>query len=273
MAKNSNKNTWRCTMFCTKNTFKYAPIALVLMAGSLQAETINKEFTVANGGLLKIATDVGAIDIATHANETVLVEVTISGKNEDDMDVSFDNNGDDVSIKGDFDRSGFGFGNNQIRVTYKVTLPMSYNVDLNTSGGSIEIENLKGEVDAYTSGGSISLENMHGDVDIKTSGGSLNLDNIIGKIDAKTSGGSIKLKLPKNPTQDSKVKTSGGSITAYLAKDVAVNLYAKTSGGRASSEFSVNGKTTKRSIEGTINGGGPKLILKTSGGSVRIKEI
>jgi len=260
-------------MYSTKNTFKYAPIALLLMASGLQAETINKEFAVASGGLLKIATDVGAIDIETHAKNTVLVEVTISGKNEDDMEISFKNNSGDVNIKGDFDRSGFGFGSNQIRVTYKVTLPQTYNVDLDTSGGSIEIENLKGEVDANTSGGSISLENVQGNVDIKTSGGSLDLDNIIGKIDAKTSGGSINLKLPKNPTKDSKLKTSGGSITAYLAEGVAVNLSAKTSGGRASSEFSVNGRTTKRSIEGTINGGGPELILKTSGGSVRIKEI
>ena len=200
-----------------------------------------------------------------------MVEVEITGKNEDDMDISFKKSGDDVSIKGDFERSGFG--NNHIRVTYKVTLPQTYNVDLNTSGGSIEVEDLVGEVDAYTSGGSISLEDIQGNVDIKTSGGSLDLDNIIGKIDAHTSGGSIKLKLPTNPTKDSKVKTSGGSITAYLAEDVAVKLSAKTSGGRVSSEFIVDGKTTKRSIEGTINGGGPKLVLKTSGGSVRIKEI
>jgi hypothetical protein len=260
-------------MLNVKNTFKYAPIALLVMASGLQAKTYNEEFTVANGGLLKIATDVGAIDIETHAKQTVLVEVTISGKNEDDMAVHFKKSGDNVSIKGDFDRSGFGFGNSHIRVTYKVTLPENYNVDLDTSGGSIDIENLKGEVDAHTSGGSISLENMQGNVDIKTSGGSLDLDNIIGKINAKTSGGSITLKLPKNPTEDSKIKTSGGSITAYLAKDVAVNLSAKTSGGRVSSEFSVNGTTKKRSIVGTINGGGPELVLKTSGGSVRIKEI
>ncbi len=260
-------------MLKINNTFKYAPIALLLIAGGLQAKTINKEFTVANGGLLKIATDVGAIDIETHAKETVLVEVKITGKNEDDMEVSFKNSGDDVTIKGDFDRSGFSFGNNHIRVTYKITLPQTYNVDLNTSGGSIEIEDLEGEVDAYTSGGSISLEDIQGNVDIKTSGGSLDLDNIIGKIDAHTSGGSIELKLPKKPTKDSKVKTSGGSITAYLVKNVAVNLSAKTSGGRVSSEFTVDGKITKRSIEGTINGGGPELVLKTSGGSVRIKEI
>jgi DUF4097 and DUF4098 domain-containing protein YvlB len=260
-------------MLNAKNTFKYGPIALLLIAGGLQAKTINKEFTVADGGLLKITTDVGAIDINTHTKETVLIEVDISGKNEDDMEVSFKNNAANVTITGDFDRSGFGFGSRQIRVNYKVTLPQNYNVNLDTSAGSIEIENLKGEVDAQTSGGSISLEDMEGDVNIKTSGGSLDLDNIIGKINAHTSGGSIKLKLPTNPTKDSKIKTSGGSITAYLAKDIAVNLSAKTSGGRVSSEFIVNGTTRKHSIVGTINGGGPALVLKSSGGSVRIKEI
>ncbi|KGJ91713.1 DUF4097 family beta strand repeat-containing protein [Colwellia psychrerythraea] len=258
-------------MLNIQKSFKYAPIALLLMAGGLQAKTINKEFTVANGGLLKVTTDVGAIDIETHAKETVLIEVEISGKNEDDMTVTLKKSGDNVSIKGDFDRSGFG--SSKIRVTYKVTLPETYNIDLNTSGGSIEIENLTGKVDAYTSGGSISLEDLQGDVNIKTSGGSLDLDNIIGRINAKTSGGNIELKLSKNPTKDSKLKTSGGSITAYLAKDVAVNLTAKTSGGRVSSEFAVDGEISKRKIEGTINGGGPELVLKTSGGSVRVKEI
>jgi hypothetical protein len=260
-------------MISVKNAFKLAPIALLLMATNVQAKTINKEFSVADGGLLKIATDVGAIDIDTHAKNSVLVEVSISGKDEDDMQVNMKHSGDNVSINGDLDRSVFGFGSTSIRVTYKVTLPQNYNIDLDTSGGAIEIEDLKGKVNAHTAGGSISVEDVEGDINIKTSGGSLALDNIIGEINAKTSGGSIKLKLPTNPTKDSKVKTSGGSITAYLAKDVAVNLTAKTSGGRVSSEFAVNGTTSKRKMEGTINGGGPELVLKTSGGSVHIKEI
>jgi len=260
-------------MLKIKNSFKYAPIALLLIAGGLQAKTYNKELNVAAGGLLKLETDVGAIDIDTHAKDTVLVEVNISGKDEDKMQVNIKKSGDNVSINGDLDRSGFGFGSTSIRVTYKITLPESYNINVDTSGGSIEVEDLKGKVDAHTSGGSISVEDVEGDVNIKTSGGSLELENIIGKINAKTSGGSIKLKLPTNPTKDTKVKTSGGSITAYLAKDVAINLTAKTSGGRVSSEFDVNGSTSKRKIEGTINGGGPELVLKTSGGSVRIKEL
>ena len=211
------------------------------MAGGLQAKTYNKELNVAAGGLLKLETDVGSIDIDTHAKDSVLVEVEISGSDEDKMRVDIKKSGDNVSIHGDLDRSGFGFGSTSIRVTYKITLPENYNLDVDTSGGAIEIEDLKGKVNAHTSGGSISVEDVEGDVNIKTSGGSLDIENVIGEINAKTSGGSIKLKLPNNPIQDTKVKTSGGSITAYLAKDIAVDVSAKTSGGRVSSEFAVNG--------------------------------
>jgi len=260
-------------MFKPLTTFKYAPLALLLITSGVQAKTINKEFPVDQGGLLTIDTDVGAIEIDTHSKNTALIEVTIKGSNEDNMQVDFENSANKISIKGEYERSGFGFSNNHIRVTYKVTLPQDYNIDLNTSGGSIEIEDLTGKVEAYTSGGSISLEDMQGDMDIKTSGGSINLENIIGSIDAKTSGGSIKLKLAKTPTKDSTIKTSGGSISAYLAKDIAVDLFAKTSGGRVRSEFNVEGEIKKQLIDGTINGGGPKLVLKTSGGSVRIKHL
>lgn len=260
-------------MLKIQNSFKYAPIALLLMASCVQAKTITKEFSVTDIGLFKIDTDVGAIEIDTHNKKSVLVEVKITGKNEDKMQVKMNHSGNNISVDGDFKRSGFNFGSNNIRITYKVTLPEKFNVDIETSGGSIEIEDLTGKVDAHTSGGSISVEDVKGKVDIKTSGGSLAVENVVGKVKAHTSGGSIKIKLPEGITQDSKFTTSGGSITAYLPKDVAIDLYAKTSGGRVSSEFNVNGETKKNVIEGSINGGGAKLVLKTSGGSVRIKEI
>jgi len=55
--------------------------------------------------------------------------------------------------------------------------------------------------------------------------------------------------------------------------DIAVDIKARTSGGSVKSELAVNGTSKRNRIEGKINGGGPKLDLKTSGGSVRIKEI
>jgi len=48
------------------SVFKYAPLALVLLVTGVQANTFEKEFKVSDGGLLKIVTDIGAIEIDSH---------------------------------------------------------------------------------------------------------------------------------------------------------------------------------------------------------------
>lgn len=251
-----------------------AAIALSLFTFDVDAKVIEKTFNVGSGGLLKLETNVGSIKVDTHNSDVVEVEVEIRGDDEDNMDVKMSSSGNDVTIVGERDRGNKGFwGRSHTKVAYHITVPVNYNIDVDTAGGSIKISDLNGTVNAHTSGGSISLGRIDGEVDVDTSGGSIRVDEVTGTINAHTSGGSIKATISKQPSGDSKLTTSGGSITAYLASDISVDLTARTSGGRVRSEFAVNGDINKKSIRGTINGGGPKLVLKTSGGSVKVKEL
>ena len=51
-------------------------------------------------------------------------------------------------------------------------MPVYYNVELNTGGGSINVGDINGKVEADTSGGSISAGVVTGgDVNVETSGG------------------------------------------------------------------------------------------------------
>ncbi|HCF78420.1 MAG TPA: hypothetical protein DER52_01875, partial [Glaciecola sp.] len=103
-----------------------------------------------------------------------------------------------------------------------------------------------------------------------TSGGSIEVGEVLGELSARTSGGSIKATFAQQINRNAELKTSGGSIEATLPPQIQVNLKASTSGGRVSSDFLVNGEISKRKVEGEINGGGPKLILHTSGGNIKI---
>lgn len=245
-----------------------------LMATNVEAREVERAFDVGTGGTLKLETSRGSINIGTHSSDQVLVFVEIEGKNEEDMEINFSNSGDDVTITGEQTRESKGFwgGGSNMKVAFNITVPKSYNVDVDTAGGSIKIQDLNGQVDANTSGGSIKLGRIDGLVDVNTSGGSIKVDEVTGTIRAHTSGGSIKANISKQPTGDSKLTTSGGSIKVRLAEDIAVDLSARTSGGRVKSDFDINGEVSKRSIRGEINGGGPKLTLKTSGGSVKIMK-
>jgi DUF4097 and DUF4098 domain-containing protein YvlB len=231
----------------------------------------------------------------------------------EDFILDFEQSGDVVRIIGDYERANrwFGSDNNKLRVEFLARIPDKFDVDLETGGGSIYVDNLegkvrvstsggslrfnriKGPVDASTSGGSITLKscegyadvrtsggsinigNVDGDVLAKTSGGSITVDEVKGSIEATTSGGSVTAQISEQPKSDCRLSTSGGSVTVYLAEDINVDLDARTSAGRVDSDFKVevHGRYTRSSLRGEINGGGPELYLRTSAGNIYINEI
>ena len=154
----------------------------------------------------------------------------------------------------------------------------SVSVDADTSGGSIAIGHVQGAVLARTSGGRIAIEQA-GPVTARTSGGSIAIGQARGAVQARTSGGSIEATLAVQPQDDSELRTSGGSITMRLAPDIAVDVDASSSGGRVRVEdgLALDGDHLERGepwkdVQATLNGGGPILRLRTSGGSIRLRQ-
>ncbi len=145
--------------------------------------------------------------------------------------------------------------------------------DLATSGGSITVGDVAGAVKASTSGGSVRVERADGDVDVSTSGGSITLANVSGSINAQTSGGSVDAEFTRQPTRDSKISTSGGSVRVEIAQGLAFDLSAQASSGvRVDVPVEIQGRVDRNKIEGKVNGGGPALVLRASGGKVTVGE-
>lgn len=150
-------------------------------------------------------------------------------------------------------------------------------VQVRTSGGSIRFGAIRGFVSGRTSGGSIKGTDCNGGTDVRTSGGNIWLGGIGKNVNARTSGGSIQAVMKTQPQSECSLRTSGGGITCTLTPDVTVDLEAKTSGGRVSTDFAVEsviqGKVPKNRLEGRINGGGPLLKLRTSGGNIHLPML
>ncbi|MBS3819927.1 DUF4097 family beta strand repeat protein [bacterium] len=306
----------RVTLLCT------AVLAFVVpgTASASIDDTIQKSFTVDSGGTLDVDTDKGSIEVRGTTGRTVEIKVVRKVKTADrekaqkildNFKIDFKQSGKDIFITGERGRKESIWDKiwNRLNVKYTISVPEIYNVELKTSGGSISVENLEGEVNIKTSGGSLNLEKItgpvwgktsggsirvgevDGDVDINTSGGSIqiegargsikahtsggsiNVQEVMGSINADTSGGSIKASISRQPQTDCRLTTSGGSITVYLAGDIAVDLDASTSGGGVYTEspVTIQGKINKSKLKSKINGGGPLLYLHTSGGSIYIK--
>ena len=156
------------------------------------------------------------------------------------------------------------------------TVNVTGDVQVRTSGGGIRFGAIRGFISGRTSGGSIKAVDCNEGVDVRTSGGGIWLGGISKNVTARTSGGSIQAVMKTQPQSECSLRTSGGRITLTLIPDVAVDLEAKTSGGRVATDFAVEstiqGKAPKNRLEGSINGGGPLLKLRTSGGNIHLQK-
>jgi DUF4097 and DUF4098 domain-containing protein YvlB len=144
---------------------------------------------------------------------------------------------------------------------------------LATSGGDMEVRNSNGNANLRTSGGDIRIKNSPGDLELKTSGGDIELDEVEGKIVGETSGGKIEVRAKDNKGMD--LKTSGGDITVKLPQSAKGVLDASTFGGEVHCDLphETVGKVKKTKMKANINGGGELMLLKTSGGKIKVESF
>jgi hypothetical protein len=139
----------------------------------------------------------------------------------------------------------------------------SGNINLSTAGGSLSLNDLDGTIDAHTSGGSVSANNISGELITHTSGGSIGLQNISGSVDASTSGGSINATLVKVGKYIS-LDNSGGSINLKMPNQ-GLNLNLRANKIRINQLTNFNGSKDDDNVNGTINGGGVPVKVRTNG--------
>jgi hypothetical protein len=149
------------------------------------------------------------------------------------------------------------------------------NLDADTSGGGIRASDIRGAVHVDTSGGSIVMENVTGDVRASSSGGGVRVAGAGGRVDAHTSGGSVDVLFTRGNARGGDLATSGGGITAAVDPGVGLTIDAVSSGGGVNTDVAVaiRGAVSGRELKGDLNGGGPLLRMRTSGGGVRIASI
>lgn len=300
--------------------------ALFLSPGLLEAKItriVEKTFTVQPGGNLKAATQGGDITIRTSDSPQVqvLVKQSIRASTEAEADailekltLTLEQAGNDVTAEARYEKRSPGswFGSwPPVSVSFEITVPSHYNLNLNTSGGDIAVASVRGNVRARTSGGDLEFERIDGDIDagtsggdiaikegtarakLHTSGGDIEVDRVGGATEVSTSGGDITLRsvahlisastsggdvhavITEPLTQDTELGTSGGDVDVSVLANASFQLDAHTSGGSVKAPGLTirleEGASGKNKLVGAVNGGGPRLKLRSSGGDVTVR--
>lgn len=171
-----------------------------------------------------------------------------------------------------------------VQITVKdgsIDIHSGHGATVNTSNGSIALENIEGPVSAHTESGDVTADNITGSLAISSSSGSLRMNQIKGSVEAKTFSGDVVARdtsLSGNTllqTQNGSVRfdgslaangsyrmqTTSGDVDLTLPADTAFALDATTGSGTVQNAFGSS------SVGNTPR---PPLSLHTQNGSINI---
>jgi hypothetical protein len=140
-----------------------------------------------------------------------------------------------------------------------------------TGSGSIRGTGIAGAITAKSSSGGIDIEQVSsGEVDVSSSSGTVRVRGIRGALQASTSSG--RLIVDGEVADDWRLSASSGSIRIHLPRSQGFDLDATTRSGSIDVDFPVTaeGTTSRRSLRGSAQGGGPLLHVRTSSGRISI---
>lgn len=157
--------------------------------------------------------------------------------------------------------------NNICGADFEIHVPQHFNLDVETQGGDISLEDpLQGEAHLTTAGGDVRTSDISGQARLETAGGNITFGKMGNRVEARTSGGSIRAG---DIDGDAVLETSGGQI---VTGQIEGTLRAETAGG----DVVIGGATGQ--VTATTAGGqiqiGPvsgSVRAETAGGSIRLQ--
>jgi DUF4097 and DUF4098 domain-containing protein YvlB len=169
------------------------------------------------------------------------------------------------------------------------------NIRVHTGDGSVKASRLSGHIDLITGDGGVTADTLAGDMQLRTGDGGIDAVSLDGNLAATSKDGAVRVagrfdfldiksgdgRVQASVARGSKmsspwnVRTKDGSVELTLPTELQANLDARTRDGHISSKLPVTvaGELSKSHIEGTMNGGGPLLSVRTGDGSIRLDSL
>lgn len=277
---------------------------------------IDETFKVRDGQTLFLDVAHSDIEIETGAQGEARIRVTLSGTNMarardvfDDMQFSVRMDGDELRVVSVDRRNAWNGNNGSVNIKVLAFIPQTFNLQMTTTHGDVELDDISGSVVVNTTHGDLSvstikgkeiyLRSTHGDIDaesfegnsitLKTTHADIDVDMIAGgrisvstthsdieigelrgESELSTTHGDIHVELLSDESAD--LRTSHGDIIILAPKTLKALLDLEGASVRLDHDFDFDGRIDKDEIRGRINGGGATIRARTTHGSVTVRS-
>lgn len=218
-----------------------------------------RSYTLAQTGTVEVVNGNGRITVRGGEGSQVEVKAQIVARSATDeqaqdylkqIEIREDVSGDHIRLETTAPR----LSGSHAEVQYELLVPQGASLRLNNTNGQIHITGVTGAVKAETTNGGVKGVELSGRVEASTTNGGVDLDLTAvaeGGVRAETTNGGVSVKLPATAKADVRASCVNGGISV-----TGLQLEG--------------GQSTRRRVEGRLNGGGPVVEVETTNGGVRV---
>jgi hypothetical protein len=271
-----------------KKLISIAILAGALCAGTVQAQTgSTNRATVpwsdpSRPGLVRVSVISGSISVKTHSGKDVIVEGTSVGRR--GRNQAPDKNAEGLTL---ISGPGRGFtveeNNNVLTVSsenwidaggnFEIQVPVKTNLNLSAVSGNVNVEGIEGEIEVSVVHGDVRFSNVSGAIVANAQSGNVfaTVREVAGNKEMSFTGfnGNIDVTLPPSAKANLKLRTDHGEV--WSGFDIKLGpgnppLIENRPSGRGVSI------QVDRTMNGTINGGGQNIELRTFNGNIYLRK-
>ena len=265
----------------TKHLIPALLLAIVL-AGKTQAQTENKQQVTVPlsepGKPCKVKVEAlnGSIKVVGYEGKEVLVEVEAEKRDEPVSSGGMrriGGGGTEVTAQED---------NNVVTINAGISHILSIYVKVPANASEVKASTVND--------GNIVVDNISGQIEINNVNGWIHCENVSGSVVANTVNGDVTVGFKSvNPQAAMAFSTLNGKVDVTFPGDLKAKVKLKAEQGDVFSDFDVavdKGQTSAEKprgdhmykitiddwVYGTINGGGPEIMMKTTNGNVYVRK-
>jgi DUF4097 and DUF4098 domain-containing protein YvlB len=251
---------------------------LLVDLASARAEEWRKTFALTGKPDIQVDTNDAEIRVNSANRKDVEAVVTTIGYKIGANDVRVGdrqtNNRVELSVHVPNMHFGVSFHSRSVRI--ELTVPRDSDLNLHTGDGNIRVLGARGNLRLDSDDGELEVEQADGPLKADTRDGNIHVEGTFSELDLDTGDGNIDAEVQPGSKMASGwiLRTGDGNVSLRLPDNFAADVDAHTGDGHVQLDLpvTVNGSMRESSVRGKMNGGGPRLEIRSGDGNITLRH-
>ncbi len=258
------------------------------LTAAAQSKDFKKTVELEQGGSLALSTDKGSVRLSSWNQNQVEIVARIDPPDEVSQDygrravegvvIEVLGGGRSLTVRSNFEgvpyREDFGSRSKTLpNIHYEIRAPRSLKLNVNIDRSKIDLNGFEGSIDINSDRTPVTATDIAGDIRLRMDRGELTLSKVRGAFNVDADRTDMNLQGVRFDG-DSRFDMDRGELDIRLADNQGLAIQTDLSRrGDFTTDLQISMQSMRgKNFDGTINGGGPRVVFRTDRGRIRLRR-